>query len=131
MAIPFPSDEWIQTLNTKLNESAAYKEAAKKWEGDLCFVVQQGGQDTYLYLDLWHGESRGASYSETPINSEFTIAAPVKTWKQVITGKLDPIRGLMTKKLKLTGPMAKVLKAPKAAVELVNCAKTLDTDWPE
>jgi putative sterol carrier protein len=52
------------------------------------------------------------------------------TWRQVIEGKLDPIRAIMSRKLKLDGPMAKVLKSPKAAVELVNCAKNLDTQWP-
>ena len=33
-------------------------------------------------------------------------------------------------KLKLKGNLMKVLKAPKAAVELVNCARELDTEWP-
>ena len=130
MAIPFPSDEWIKALHQELNSSKAYQEAAKKWEGDLSFIVQSGSQDTYLYLDLWHGECREAYASDSAVDSEFTIAAPLATWKQVIQGKVDPIRGLMTKKLKLTGPMAKILKAPKAAVELVNCAKKLDTQWP-
>jgi putative sterol carrier protein len=129
----FPSDEWLQALHVGLNESKAYAEAAKKWEGDLCFVITASPgvpQDTYLYMDLWHGECRSAKASDEPVASEFTISAPLPTWKQVIQGRLDPIRGLMSRKLKLTGPMSKVLKAPKAAVELVNCAKALDTKWP-
>lgn len=36
----------------------------------------------------------------------------------------------MTGKLKVKGPLAKILKSPKAAIELVNCAKALDTQWP-
>jgi putative sterol carrier protein len=133
MSIPFASDEWVQALHAELNQSAAYQAAAKNWEGDLSFKIQPGpgfSQEKYLYLDLWHGESRSVKTSDTPLNSEFTITAPLMTWRQVIEGKLDPIRAIMSRKLKLDGPMAKVLKSPKAAVELVNCAKNLDTQWP-
>lgn len=133
MGIPFATEAWLQELHQKLNASSAYASAAKKWEGDLCFIVSAGAgieQDTYLYMDLWHGQSRGVQVTTTPINSEFTITAPLATWKRVIQGKLDPIRGLMGRQLKLKGPMAKIMKAPKAAIELVNCAKSIDTQWP-
>jgi putative sterol carrier protein len=133
MAILFPSDEWIKALHEELNKSQDYEEAAQKWEGDLCLIVKAGPgvpQDTYLYLDLWHGKSRKAYVSESPIRSEFTISAPWPTWRQVVEGKLDPIRGIMSRRLKLTGSMSKIVKAPKAAIELVNCAKLVDTSWP-
>lgn len=130
MSIPFPSDEWIKALHEKLNDSSAYQEAAAKWEGDLCFVVTSLDETAYLYLDLWHGECREAYASETPLDSEFKLSAPITTWQRVINGELDPIRGIMGRHLKLDGPMTKILKAPKAAVELVNCAKQIDTDWP-
>jgi putative sterol carrier protein len=132
MALPFPSDEWIKMLRVELEKSDAYRTAAKRWEGDLCFVVTAGAgaaEDTHLYLDLWHGECRDAYASKQPVDSAFTISAPYATWKKVIQGKLDPIRGLTSRQLKLQGPMTKILKAPKAAVELVNCAKLLDTEW--
>ncbi len=133
MALLFASEEWVQALHEALNNSAGYQSAAKNWEGDLCFRVQPGPgfpQEKYLYLDLWHGACRSAKASDTAVSSEFTITAPLMTWKQVINGRLDPIRAIMSRKLKLDGPMAKVLKSPKAAIELVNSAKTLDTEWP-
>ena len=135
MTIPFPSDEWVKALQTELNNSQAYKEAAKSWEGDITFVVQPGGgltEERYLYMDLWHGECRQANALSdlSAVDSEFQISAPYPTWRRVLEGQLDPIRGLMTRQLKLKGPMMKVMKAPKAAVELVNCGKKLDTAWP-
>ena len=133
MAIPFASNEWVQALETSLNNSKGYQAAAQKWEGDLCLLVTSGAgmpHETYLYLDLWHGACRQASVSHEPVKAEFTIAAPLPTWKQVVEGKLDPIRGLTSGRLKLSGPMLKIMKAPKAAIELVNCAKTIETEWP-
>lgn len=134
MSIPFPSEAWIKALQAELAKSQAYQRAAKNWEGDLCFAITAGpgtAKETYLYMDLWHGECRNAYASVQPVNSAFTISAPLATWKRVIQGQMDPIQGLTSRQLKLKGPMMKILRAPKAAVELVNCAKLLDTAWSE
>jgi putative sterol carrier protein len=133
MSIPFPSDQWVKELMTRLNSSAGYRSAAAKWEGDFAFVVDHGTQEpTFLYMDLWHGECRSARQleaadDETPA---FTMTAPINTWQEVLTGNLDPIKGIMQKKLALKGNMMKVLKAPKAAIEMVNSAIGIDTEWP-
>jgi len=42
---------------------------------------------------------------------------------------LDPIPGMMTRKLKLKGDMMKVMRYPKAAKEMVNCVSRVPTDF--
>jgi putative sterol carrier protein len=37
---------------------------------------------------------------------------------------------MMTGKLNLKGDMAQIMKMPKAAVELVNCFLTFETEFP-
>lgn len=133
MAILFPTDEWIKEAKVKINGSEAYQKAAKIWEGDLVFVVTavpDERQVAYLYMDLWHGECRDAYETDASKDSEFTITAPVAVWRDVLDGKLDPIRGIMSRKLKMSGSMAKIMKSPKAASELVNACSTIDTEWP-
>ncbi len=136
MTMLFPSEEWVQALMVALNESAGYRDAAQKWEGDLTFVVKKAAglsEDRFLYLDLWHGECRSASELASPDEkrSEFQMSAPLTTWRQVIEGRLDPIRAIMTRKLQVSGPVTKILKSPKAALELVKCASSLATSYPE
>ena len=63
MPIKFGTDAWIKELMKEINNSAAYRSAAKNWEGDFYFVVNQGPgvpEDVYMYMDLWHGECRDA-----------------------------------------------------------------------
>jgi len=132
----FPSDEWIKALMVQVNESESYREAAQKWEGDFYFVINAGPgvpQDVYLYMDLWHGACRDAYKAATPDvkSPEFVIRAPVAAWRKVIEKKMDPIRALMTRQLKLQGTMTKIMKHPKAATELVNCCTLVETTWPE
>ncbi|MBK8433547.1 MAG: SCP2 sterol-binding domain-containing protein [Chloroflexi bacterium] len=136
MGIQFPSDDWIKELMGKLNTSKGYQDAAKNWEGDFAFVVQKGPgvpEETFLYMDLWHGECRSAKQlaNATEQDPAFTMSAPIATWKKVLSGQLDPIRGLMGRQLTLKGNMMKVMKAPKAALEMVKSASEIDTEWPE
>jgi putative sterol carrier protein len=133
MAVSFPTDAWVKAAMEKVNASEAYQKAAKNWEGDLVFVVTavpDERQTVYLYMDLWHGECRDAYETNAGKASDFTITAPLTVWRKVLEGKLDPIRGLVSRQLKLTGSLPKIMKSPKAATELVNASSTIDTEWP-
>jgi len=133
--IPFATEAWIQRLHEEVNKSEAYRQAAKTWEGDFYFVIEPEGSFTetvYLYMDLWHGESREAFVAHDPSvkTPEFVISAPVSVWKDVIELRLDPIKGMLTRKLKLKGNMAKIMRAVKAANELVRCTTRVPTEFP-
>ena len=136
MAYKFPSDEWIKAMKDEVNKSEAYGKAAAKWEGDFYFISEPGPgvpEPVVLYIDLWHGEARSAHEvaDESEMSPEFTIRAPVSTWRRVIEKKLDPIQGMITGQLKLKGTMSKIMRFPRAAAELVNCATKVPTDFPE
>ncbi len=128
------SDEWAKAFMDAINNNAAYREAAADWEGDFYFVAEMKGREkATVYLDLWHGECRDAflvSEDNAP-KPEFVVSGKIAAWKKVIAKKVDPIQGLMTRQLKLQGNMAKVLRAVKAAQELVNSATMIETEFPE
>lgn len=129
MGHPFPSQPWTEALCQAINSSEAYANAAKNWEGDFVFVVEEGGG---IYLDLWHGKCRSAEFltDVKAKKSEFRLTANQAKWRQVITGKLDPIQALVTRQIKLDGNLVKIMKNVKAAQELVRCATQIDTDFP-
>jgi putative sterol carrier protein len=134
-AIPFATDAWIKRLGEECNKSAAYREAARKWEGDLYVIVEPEGrlQETvYMYLDLYHGQCRQAFVpaDHTSMTPEFYISGPVSVWKAIAEKRLDPMKALFTRQITLKGNMAKVLKNVKAANELVNCTTTFETEFP-
>jgi putative sterol carrier protein len=134
MGLKFPSDAWIKELSQKLNESAAYEKSAKDWEGDFVFVVEpdQAYDNTaYLFLGLYHGKSPDAAEvaSEDEREVEFTLRAPFGVWCRVIEGELDPIQGMMMKKMKVQGNMMKIMRYPKAAQEIVSCCALVPTDF--
>jgi len=116
------TDDWAKAYCKALNDSEAYNKAAETWEGDFFFVAEYAdGTVVKLYMDLWHGKCRKAfEVKDDSIEPEFIMSGPYENWKLVAQKKLDPIQGLMTGKFKLKGDMAKIMRATKAAVEMVN-----------
>lgn len=136
MAFMFPSEEWMEALVQEVNGSQAYRDAARDWEGDFYFIVEPEGtlEDTVIYyMDLWHGECRSACVvtDEKEKDPEFRIRAPLSKWRRVIEKRLDPIQGMITRQLRLEGNLMKIMKAPRAAMELVNCCTLVPTEFLE
>jgi putative sterol carrier protein len=120
----------------EINNSQKYAEAARNWEGDFYFVVEADAglkEKMILYMDLLHGKCREAFAvkSETAKTPEFVISAGLGKWRKVIEKKLDPIQGLITRQLVVKGNLIKIMKVPRAALELVNCCALVPTVFPE
>ncbi len=136
MAILFGTQEWLDALKKALETSQAYKEAAKKWEGDIYFIVEPDASyknRLILYLDLWHGKCREARVitDENEKSPKYRIFGPFTNWKQILNKKVDPVQSMMTGKIKVKGDMAQIMKMPRAAVELVNCATAFEAVFPD
>jgi len=134
--VDFGTEAWVQALKEAINTSAGYADAAKTWEGDFYFIVDPktpGSKEIVMYMDLWHGKCRDASLlsDRSAKKPAFVISAAEVAWRKVIEGKLDPIQGMMTKQLKLSGDMVKIMKAVKAAKELVACTTRVPTKFSD
>ncbi|MCK4565847.1 MAG: SCP2 sterol-binding domain-containing protein [Candidatus Thorarchaeota archaeon] len=133
--LDFPSDEWIEKYKDALNSNPRYEDAAKTWEGDFIFKINADGEsvkeDVMFYLDLWHGKCRSARMAGPDDAAEFVYAGPLKNWKLLFEGKIDPIKGIMARKFKLEGDMGKVMRYTKAAMELVATTREIPTKYPD
>lgn len=134
MAFKFPSDEWVKDFQRQMNESEVYARAGKGFEGDWIFIVEPDDvlpEPIYFFMSLNNGKCTDATMiaSEQEREAQYFIRAPFSTWRKVIEGKLDPIQGLMMRKLKLKGNLMKVMRYPKAAKEMMQCVMRVPTDF--
>jgi putative sterol carrier protein len=139
MVYDFPSPEWAAAYKDAINANAAYKSAAKDWtHGSVAMVVKADPalrieEDTALWLDMHQGECRGsrlAPAKEAEASSAFVIVAPYALWKIVIRGELDPTKGMMQGRLKLTkGHMPTMVKYVTASKELVASTSRVPTKF--
>jgi putative sterol carrier protein len=134
----FGTLDWATAFMEAVNSSKAYEDAALSWEGDFYFIIEPGGsikEPGYTYVDLWHGKCRKVDVvteaNKDKYKPEFVLMASIGTWRKVAEKKVDSIQAIVTRQLKLTGNMGKVMRAVKAAQELVNCVTKVQTEYPE
>jgi putative sterol carrier protein len=60
-------------------------------------------------------------------NGDFVLTAMYDRWKQVMTRKLDVVKGLMQGKIKLKGHLPTIVRYNKAATRLVDLVATIQT----
>ena len=134
----FPSPEWASAYKDAINGNPAYKLAGKDWtHGVVAMIVKADPaldlpEGVGLWLDVNQGECRGCKLV-TAIEAQsapFVILADYPRWKQVIKRELDPIKGMMQGKLKLTkGHMPTIVKFVNASRELVESTSRVDTKF--
>jgi putative sterol carrier protein len=132
----FPSAAWVDELIDRINGSGEYRRAAASWEGDVSFVVgaepdKRVPRDVWVWLDLWHGECRsgGVVSEEQGEGARYVIRAPYSRWKDVVRGRLDPIKGMMQGKLRVHGDLPTIIRYVRAANELVHLTTTVPTEF--
>jgi len=134
MAAMFPSKEWLQGLESKLNSDPRYQELAKNWEGDLLFLIEPDGnlkERLTFYLDLWHGTCRKVEYKPAPEsypNPTFTLSASYKDIAAILLGKLNPMTAMMTSKLKVKGSMSYMMRNVPTVLDFVRVAQEVTTE---
>lgn len=134
MAAIFPSEEWLQALEQKLNSDPRYRDIAKNWEGDLFFFIEPGGNlkdRLTFYLDLWHGACRKVEYQPAPESyptPTFTLRASYPDITSILTGKLNPMTAMMTSKLKVKGSLGYMMRNVPTVLDFVRVAQEATTE---
>lgn len=128
----FPSQEWADAFRQALSANAAYREAARAWEGDLFLVVspdEQSPNGAGVLLDLYHGECRSARFlaDAASTSAEFVYSGTRANWGRLLKHEIDPIRAILDGTFKIRGNLAKAARFTRAAAELVSTAAQIPT----
>ena len=132
----FPSEEWLTLYRDLINGSQEYRDSSQDWEGDIAFVMEAEPDrgvpnDLVAWLDLWHGECRGARMitADESERAAYGIRAPYSRWREVLEGRLEPVKAMVQGKLKLRGDLAEIVRHVRAAKELVHLTTLVPTDF--
>jgi putative sterol carrier protein len=134
----FPSAEWCVAYKDAINANPGYASAGKEWtHGAVAMVVTAEpsigiAEDTAMWLDVHQGhcqDCRLVSHDEAQ-KAAFVIVASYARWKEVIRKQLDPTKGMMQNRLKLTkGHMPTMVKFVTASKELVESTSRVPTQF--
>ncbi len=139
MAHTFPSPEWTAAYKDAVNGNAAYREAGKTWtHGAVAFVVEKDAalglpDDCAMVLDVNAGECRETHWVARAVaeaEAPFVIVGRYDRWRDVITGKDDPIKSMMQNKLRLVkGHLPTIIRYVESSRQLVKSASAVDSHW--
>lgn len=129
MAI-FPTTEWLQTFEDKLNTDTQYAEIAKNWEGDVFLTVNPGGsleEQVIIYLDLWHGKCREAFIVKDGFKQEavFMLKGDYEDYLRILRGEMHPMQAMLTRKLHVQGNMGLLMRNVPTVLDFVRCAQEI------
>jgi putative sterol carrier protein len=84
-----------------------------------------------IYLDLWHGSCRDAYVVEAGEEKDaaFVLKAPYENFVRVLTGEMDPMTAMLTRKLKVTGSMSYMMRNVPTVLDFVRCAQEITTTY--
>ncbi|MDF1498927.1 MAG: SCP2 sterol-binding domain-containing protein [Anaerolineales bacterium] len=138
MGYPFPSEAWLNALKDTLNRDERYAEIAKNWEGDMTVIIEpgeRGDPESFpiaKYMDLWHGKCRSARVidpsSEDLPDAAFTLRATIDNIYKIFTGDLDPMQAMLTRRLRVEGNMAHMLRNVPTVLEFVRCTRLVEIE---
>ena len=133
MSAVFPSFDWLKELEVKLNTDTRYADIAKKWEGDMVIVVEAEGnlkEKQIYYIDLWHGKCRGVSLLRdvSEKKAAFVLTATYDNIKRIMTGAIDPMQAMLTRKLQVQGSMAVMMRSVPTVLDFVRCCREITSE---
>jgi putative sterol carrier protein len=129
--------EWVSLFEKIIQEDAAYREAAKDWEGTVVLHVEAAPDygldvDLYIFMDLWHGDCRSVRIvpPEAGEAGDFVITGSLERWTQVGKKELDSTKGMMQGKLKLKGDLPTIVRAVRASQRLTDLSAEVGGKFP-
>jgi putative sterol carrier protein len=133
----FPSHSWVEAYKNALNASADYKDAASTWDhGAIALAVdpepERGLPEGFcVLLDVEKGVCRGAHVIPLSRADEapFTIRASYQRWTEVLSNRLDPIVGMVTRRLALRGSLVTMMRYVRSAKAMVHCATLVPSEF--
>lgn len=122
------SDEYCKEAKKRVNEDAHYEELAKKVDDSYTLILGaepgKGVEESVVIgftilhgkmTDIWRGEKK----------TSFILSAPYGVFVDILTGNLDVNRAFITRKLKIKGSLARLLKTAKATERFVEVLRTI------
>lgn len=128
------SEEWVEAFGKAINANPNYKPSALTWEGDMLLAIEPSGKldhEVRILIGLYHGECTGTRLLKEgeEVDTPYILSGPYTNFVRVMNKEFDPIQGVMSGKLKLSGDMAKLMRHVQAAKEIVNSLLTFETEF--
>jgi len=132
IVMKFGSMAYLEEVRRRSNADEAYQRLAKDESDSYLMVIKaepdKGVPETVTVgyaadhgtiTEVWVGERE----------TDFVLQAPYGVWVQILTGRLDPNKAMMMRKMKVKGNLLQLLKTADATIRWLQVLQTLPTEF--
>lgn len=118
----FPSEAWCRRLVELANADPEAREAGKGWRWDVALVVEAEPPVLARPFAVWGRPRDGRVESFRVLDDlgeideldpPFLVRARYATWKELLLGRLDPVKALTGRKIQVKGDMEELMRRLK------------------
>jgi putative sterol carrier protein len=124
IAMKFGSIEYLEEVRRRSNADEEYQRLAKD-ESDSYLMVIKAEPDKGVPETVTIGYAADHGERET----DFVLQAPYGVWVQILTGRLNPNKAMMMRKMKVRGNLLQLLKTADATIRWLQVLQTLPTEF--
>lgn len=132
----FPSREWMDVFCVHLTAHAGFESMASRMEGVYRFVVEPSGPltDRHGYdVRVQPGDDLrpacAALLAEPAASPTLSMSATYERWRQLIMGELDVGMAVISRRLKVSGDLTRLLSRLESASPLIDSLRQVETEW--
>lgn len=110
----FASDEWFAAWTELTNSDPDFRAAGVGWQGSVGLVVRADASHPVVHVRLEGAEGQWTSVTVSADaviveGTTFALTADRATWQAVVAQELDPIRALITGRVRVRGQLSAIL----------------------
>lgn len=125
---------WVDRFRQEINCSESYRHHGATWEAPIALEMSFRGRASprTIVLHLHQGSCESAHCADSvPDEVQLIIRTDVVGWQRILAGKMDPIWGIMSGKLRLVrGSLTELVPYALAAKALVDSAAQVEATFP-
>ncbi len=131
----FPSDDWIAAFCREVSAHPAVDDAVAALSGTYRFVIEPEGALTrpQRYAIALGDASGGPAAVPVDPDSDglrLEIAAGYDRWRELLTGRLDLMRAMLLRRIRVGGDVASLMRHREAARPLLDALRATESDFP-
>jgi putative sterol carrier protein len=129
------TDPWVVRFREEINRSVDFRTHGATWDAPIALEMSFRGhaEPRRVVLHLHGGACERANCAASSSGNEIglIIRTDVAGWQRILAGRMDPIWGIMSGRLKLVrGRLSDLVPHALAAKALVDSAALIEADFP-
>jgi putative sterol carrier protein len=125
-------DDYLEEARKRVNEDSQYEELAKEVNDSYTLVMEAEptkGISNSMVLGFQISEGKMTDIWRGDRKTDFILSAKYGDFVDILTGNLNVTKAFITRKLKIKGSLARMLKTSKATERFVEVLQTIPTEF--